>query len=71
MSLATFNYTVNGLSTGSCAGPVLVGDQTSVIWSVNGDPGYDTCYVAIRPLNDLGTDDSIVTGSCRRYCALL
>jgi predicted S18 family serine protease len=58
----TFNYTISGASVSPSAASYGVGDAITLSWTVNGDPGYDHCYVAIRPQSDVKTDGAIVTG---------
>jgi hypothetical protein len=60
--MANFSYVLTSLNTNVCDKIITPGQTVSLSWSINGDPGFDKCYVAVRPVSDLHDDGAIVAG---------
>ena len=58
----TFTYTISSVSIDQASQPVAVNDILNVKWLVNGDAGYDRCYVAVRPFNAQQINGAVYTG---------
>ena len=55
------SYYLGVVNVDGCGSTKLPGDSIFVSWSIiDGAPGYNSCYVAVRPIADLKNDGAIV-----------
>ncbi|KAK0886534.1 hypothetical protein LTR02_018049 [Friedmanniomyces endolithicus] len=53
-------YYISNVVASGCGSVLVPGDILYVNWDIYGDASYDTCYLGIRPISDLMTDDAVV-----------
>lgn len=54
-------YFLSTVSANTCGNILVPGDSIFVSWQVSGgNPGYDSCFVSVRPVSDLHDDDAYV-----------
>ncbi|GCB25318.1 hypothetical protein AAWM_08203 [Aspergillus awamori] len=60
ISAQATSYGFNSITVDECGNTLVPGDIISVSWTLNANPGSDTCFVSIRPFSDLVDDDAYV-----------
>ena len=53
-------YYISNVVASGCGSVLVPGDILYVNWDIYGDASYDTCYLGIRPISDLMTNDAVV-----------